>query len=285
MLGFLTYDIIFKLELDHIYSASYFLLLLALLGTSLIACTLTNQLPQVKVAQRWRFRTTEASYAKLDVAKEVPDARLDDLAKSLVSKNYQIFIDRKQGETGDESTLYGFKGLGGKLAPIGVHASNHNARFDAVALSMWYPQRPLVSTWVEDVLGTSHCPSGTNLIVAIMSYGGYNQEDSLIFNAGSLQRGMCRCSIARTVRDELPTADMEFCRPDVKCSGRRAASYEHLQADGTVAVGTQVSNGDVVLGRMRRADAKQHTEAQDFSTVVRCADGAEVDRVMYTHND
>lgn len=123
MLGFLTYDVVFKLELDHIYSASYFLVLLALLGASLIACTLTNQLPQVKVAQRWRFRTSEASYANLDVAKEVPDASLDDLAKSLIAKNYQIFIDRKQGEMGDGSTLYGFKGLGGKLAPIGVHAS------------------------------------------------------------------------------------------------------------------------------------------------------------------
>lgn len=171
----------------------------------------------------------------------------------------------------------------GKQA-IGVHASNHNARFDAVALSLWYPQRPLVSTWVEDVLGTSHCPSGTNLIIAIMSYGGYNQEDSMIFNAGSLQRGLCRCSVARTVRDELPTTDMEFCRPAAECSGRRAASYEHLQDDGTVAVGTRVSNGDVVLGRVRRADAKQRTEAQDFSTVVRCTDEAEVDRVMYTYN-
>jgi len=94
VLGFLTYDIIFKFELDHIYSASYFLLLLAMLGASLIACTLTNQLPQVKVAQRWRFRTTEGSYTRLDVAKEVENARLDDLARLLVAKNYQIFVKR-----------------------------------------------------------------------------------------------------------------------------------------------------------------------------------------------
>lgn len=133
VLGFLTYDMIFNFELDHIYSASYFLVLLGMLGVSLIACTLTNQLPQVKVAQRWRFRTTESSYANLDVAKEVPDARLDDLARALAARNYQIFVKREEADVSNASanvhasesnaTLYAFKGLGGKLAPIGVHGS------------------------------------------------------------------------------------------------------------------------------------------------------------------
>ena len=171
----------------------------------------------------------------------------------------------------------------GKQA-IGVHASNHNTRFDAVALSLWYPQRPLVSTWIEDVLGTTQCPSGSNLIVAVMSYGGYNQEDSLIFNRGALERGMCRCTVTRTVRDELPASDMAFCRPPPECSGRRAASYTALGDDGVAPVGTKVSNGDVVIGRMRRADSKHKTEAQDFSTAVRCTEDAVVDRVLYSHN-
>lgn len=115
VLGFLTYDVILTLQLDHIYSAQYFLLLLALLGGSLIACTMTTQLPMVKVAQRWRFRLTESSFQNLPVAREVRNAKLADFASSLSKKNYQIFVK--------DDHMYAFKGLAGKLAPIGVHAS------------------------------------------------------------------------------------------------------------------------------------------------------------------
>lgn len=115
VLGFLSYDVILALQFDHIYSANYFLFLLALLGASLIACTMTTQLPMVKVAQRWRFRSTESSFQSLPLAKEIQNASLRDFAASLSKKNYQIFIK--------DSSLYAFKGLAGKLAPIGVHAS------------------------------------------------------------------------------------------------------------------------------------------------------------------
>lgn len=53
VLGFLTYNWIFALQLDHIYTANYFLGLMALLGASLAACTSTRQLPMVKVARRY----------------------------------------------------------------------------------------------------------------------------------------------------------------------------------------------------------------------------------------
>ncbi|KAI3428303.1 hypothetical protein D9Q98_006682 [Chlorella vulgaris] len=115
VLGFLTGRIVVALQLDHIYTAEYFLLLLALLGASLTACTITNQWPAVKVARRWRFKGEQASLARLEVASRVPDARLVDVGRVLAAKNYQVFM--KDGQ------LYGFKGLAGKLGPIGVHAS------------------------------------------------------------------------------------------------------------------------------------------------------------------
>ena len=52
ILGFLTWRWILALQLDHIYTASYFLGLMALLGASLAACTSTRQVPMVKVARR-----------------------------------------------------------------------------------------------------------------------------------------------------------------------------------------------------------------------------------------
>lgn len=58
MLGFLSYDLLLNLELDHIYTAWYFYISLAWLAASLAACTWTRQWPAVKVAQRWRFQNT-----------------------------------------------------------------------------------------------------------------------------------------------------------------------------------------------------------------------------------
>ncbi|KAI7839290.1 hypothetical protein COHA_006988 [Chlorella ohadii] len=146
VLGFLTGRLIWALQLDHIYSADYFLLLLGLLGASLAACTATNQWPAVKVARRWRFKADETSLARLQVASLLPNARVEDLGKVLASKQYQVFL--KDGQ------LYGFKGLAGKLGPIGVHASMLlcMAGFAVGALGGWN--------------GSAMIPEGGEMVVA-----------------------------------------------------------------------------------------------------------------------
>ncbi len=50
--GFVDWHLIKALQWDHIYTANYFLALMALLGASLAACTSTRQWPMVKVARR-----------------------------------------------------------------------------------------------------------------------------------------------------------------------------------------------------------------------------------------
>lgn len=167
---------------------------------------------------------------------------------------------------------------------IGVYTSNWTTRFDTVSYGLWYPQRPLVGTWADEVLGTSYIPSGTNAIVAVLTHGGFNQEDSLIFNRGSLERGMVRCVVMRTVRDELGSSEQEFCNPSAECSGRLSGSYDKLDADGTVPVGTTVTAGDVVIGKVRRADTKQQTVSQDLSSATKCTGVGVVDRVMFGTN-
>lgn len=65
MLGFLDYNWIFALQLDHIYTSNYFLGISALLTASLIACSRTQQWPIVRIAKRWKFLDKEqAIFAK-----------------------------------------------------------------------------------------------------------------------------------------------------------------------------------------------------------------------------
>ena len=55
VLGFLDYHTLFALQLDHIYTSTYFLGLCLLLTASLVACSKTQQFPLLKMAKRWSF--------------------------------------------------------------------------------------------------------------------------------------------------------------------------------------------------------------------------------------
>lgn len=132
----LPWPIILPLQLDHIYSAPYFLGLLGLLGASLAACTTTTQWPQARVAQRWRFKPGVEALRALPAVTEMEGHSVRSVGQLLRDRGYQVFVEgaRRAGAAGGAPTasgppssepraLYAFKGLAGKLGPIGVHAS------------------------------------------------------------------------------------------------------------------------------------------------------------------
>jgi nucleoside-diphosphate-sugar epimerase len=61
---------------------------------------------------------------------------------------------------------------------MGIPALNYRNRFDAFTHVLTYVERPLVSTYMSKYLGSDILPTGQNVVVAIMIYSGYNQEDS-----------------------------------------------------------------------------------------------------------
>ena len=88
----------------------------------------------------------------------------------------------------------------GKQA-MGVYVTNYENRMDKTAYVLNYPTRPLVDTRIMNMIQLNKIPSGTNVIVAIMTHTGYNQEDSLLFNKGSLDRGLFVATIYHTEKD------------------------------------------------------------------------------------
>lgn len=114
----LNFRLIWALQWDHIYTANYFLGLMALLAASLAACSTTRQWPMVKVARRWRMAATSqrvATSGSPENSVTLPDAQVGDLGLLLRQSGYNVFL---QG-----GSMYAFKGLVGRLAPIGVHIS------------------------------------------------------------------------------------------------------------------------------------------------------------------
>ena len=85
---------------------------------------------------------------------------------------------------------------------MGVYVTNFDIRMDKTAYVLNYPMRPLVDTRVMNLIHINNIPSGSTVVVAIMSHTGYNQEDSLLFNKGSIDRGLFNSTIYHTEKDE-----------------------------------------------------------------------------------
>ena len=141
----------------------------------------------------------------------------------------------------------------GKQA-IGVYCSNFNLRMDSLAHLLFYPQRPLVVTQSMEYLKFKDLPAGINAIVAIMCYTGYNQEDSVIMNQSSIDRGLFRTAFFRTyTAEEKREARLKYETIEIPdrqdTMGIRNGVYSKLDCDGIISPGTRVSGDDIIIGK------------------------------------
>jgi len=140
--------------------------------------------------------------------------------------------------------------------------SNFNKRFDTISLILNSPQRPICETWAyPHMLGRGGClPYGENAIVAIAIYSGYNQEDSVILNKNSLDRGMFRTtyfhsytaleevtdSTSNTHTQVVNMVTNPLFAETVKTKADK--DYSKLDEDGFIKLGSHVDENTVLVG-------------------------------------
>ena len=149
---------------------------------------------------------------------------------------------------------------------IGLYAANYLCRLDTDVSVLQYPQKPIVRSFVYDTLKTY--PAGQNLTVAIMTYEGYNMSDALVFNKGSLDRGVGRSFYYRP----YSAVEMNYAGglkdsigiPEKDTSGYRVEeSYKWLEKDGVVYPEAEISEGEVLIGKT--SPPKFLSEAREIS--------------------
>jgi len=137
---------------------------------------------------------------------------------------------------------------------IGFYAANFPARMDMDVNLLHTPQVPMVQSIMHKISDYENHPAGQNLVVAIMSYEGYNMEDAVIINKGSIERGLARStyyrpSIAEELRYSGGLVD-EVSIPDKDVKGYKSEKdYRLLGKDGIIHPEAKVKEGDVIIGK------------------------------------
>ena len=183
----------------------------------------------------------------------------------------------------------------GKQA-IGIYSTNFNMRMDTLSYLLFYPQKPLVVTQSMEFLKFKALPAGINAIVAIMCYTGYNQEDSVIMNQSSIDRGLFRSAFFRTYtseqRIESKLKNEQFEVPDRRqVSKYRMGNYGKLDCEGLIPPGTKVRGDDIIIGKTGLIQYDEDDEKAeiikrktDLSEAIRPSEEGTIESVMLTTN-
>ena len=181
---------------------------------------------------------------------------------------------------------------------LGLYIGTYLIRMDMDVSVLHYPEVPIVNTFLQNSVGYQNYPAGQNVIVAIMSYDGYNMEDAIILNKGSIERGLARSTYFRPVSSEelrYPGGLLDnigIPDKDVK-NYRSEKDYRYLDQDGIVFQEANIQEGDVVIGKtspprfLSSIDEYNltNTSRRESSIAIKHKEKGIVDLVLLTENE
>ena len=221
-----------------------------------------------------------------DKGKQIKIYSLNDCLDTIIENNVIRFEKISNGlvadievESDNHTFITSYNFLSSNCAQakqaMGIYATNFNERMDKTAYVLSYPTRPLVDTRVMNLIKLNENPSGCNITVAIMTHTGYNQEDSLLVNKGSIDRGLLQITISHTEKDEDKqkiNGDEEIrCKPDsTKTKGMKFGNYDKVNSKGVVPENTLIENRDIIIAKVTPIKENRN----DHTKVIKYEDGS-----------
>tara|TARA_Y100000591_G_C21854072_1_gene713740 strand:+ start:2911 stop:6459 length:3549 start_codon:yes stop_codon:yes gene_type:complete len=180
----------------------------------------------------------------------------------------------------------------GKQA-MGVYVTNFDQRMDKTAYVHTYGMRPLVDTRVMNLINLHKIPSGCQVVVAIMTHSGYNQEDSILFSKTAIERGLFQATIYHTEKDEDKKihGDQEIrCKPDpnkTKCM--KFGNYQKVNDNGVIPENTLIADRDIIISKVLpiKENRNNHTKTikyEDQSRIYRTKEQTYIDKNYIERN-
>lgn len=170
---------------------------------------------------------------------------------------------------------------------MGIYATNHRHRVD-ISYLLYHPMKPLVITRASKYTNEFDIPAGENMVVAIACYTGYNQEDSVIMNRTSMNRGLCVSTnlkkYSETItKNSVTGQDDVFMKPERQKVADMMDNgyYSKLNDKGYVPEETVVYNGDVIIGKVSpiQADSNSNKLYKDESEIYKSLAPGTIDKV------
>jgi len=143
---------------------------------------------------------------------------------------------------------------------VSLYSSNFFSRIDKMGVVLNYGQTPIVKSRYLQFINNEEHPYGENVIVAIMVYGGYNVEDSILFNEGSLKRGMFRTTYYNMYesREESSkvgenTVDSHFQNIENATVDGKKYGYDYSKLDsyGIVKENVSIDEKTTIIGKVK----------------------------------
>ena len=141
---------------------------------------------------------------------------------------------------------------------VSMYHTNHQVRMDKSAVILNSGQIPLVKSRYMEHINHEENPYGENAIVAIMCYTGYNVEDAVLMNEGSLKRGLFRTTYYTTYESHEETSENAHVVVDKRFTNiertenvvglKPGCDYSKLDAHGLVREGVEVNDKMVLIG-------------------------------------
>ena len=143
---------------------------------------------------------------------------------------------------------------------VSLYHSNYQLRLDKMGVVLNYGQVPLIKSRYLQYICNEEQPYGVNAIVAIMSYTGYNVEDAILINEGSIKRGLFRTTYFTTYEAREESSKVSgnnvnsfFTNIDSKENVSRLKEgfdYSKLDAHGLVKENTEIDDRVVLIGQV-----------------------------------
>ena len=148
---------------------------------------------------------------------------------------------------------------------VSIYHTNHQMRIDKMGVTLNYGQIPLIKSRYLEYINKEEIPYGENAIVAIMSYTGYNVEDAILINEGSVKRGIFRTSYYSMYesREESSkvagtTSNSLFADVSKKKVVGTKPGYDYSQLDkwGLIKENTALDDKIVLIGKVTSSVAE-----------------------------